>query len=138
MRAPTEIRVPVEVRYAETDQMGVVHHSRYLVWCELARTRLCAQTGFHYRDIEHMGYQLMVTAARLEYRQPARYGDTVDVYCSLERLTSRGLTFTYRMLREETLLVRGATDHIWYDVARGRICRIPDQLAEPFDKLAQP
>ncbi len=127
-----EAEIDVEVRYAETDQMGVVHHANYLVWLELARTRLCELTGFHYGEIEKMGYQLVVTGARLEYRRGARYGDTVRVACTLERMTSRTLTFGYRVQREGTLLARGATDHAWFDVARGRACRVPPRLETAF------
>ena len=135
MSVEHETHIDVEVRYAETDQMGVVHHSNYLVWCELARTRLCSQTGYHYSDIEEMGYQLMVTGAQLRYRQPARYGDVVRVACRLERLTSRGLVFGYRIARGERLLARGATEHVWYDVGRSRVCRIPAVLDAPFRAL---
>lgn len=124
--------VEIEVRYAETDQMGVVHHSNYLVWFELARTALCRKTGYHYREIEEMGYQLLVTAAQLDYRLGARYGDTVRVDATLDRLTSRSLAFGYRVEREGDLLVRGSTDHVWVDVSRGRACRIPERLVEPF------
>ncbi len=130
-----EALIDVEVRYAETDQMGVVHHANYLVWFELARTRLCSQTGHHYSEIEQMGYQLLVTGARLDYRRGARYGDTVRVACTLERLSSRGLSFAYRVHRGETLLVRGGTDHVWVDVAKGRACRIPERLEQPFASI---
>ncbi len=136
MSRPSDgISIDVEVRYAETDQMGVVHHANYLVWFELARTRLCAETGFHYREIEAMGYQLLVTGARLDYRAGARYGDTVRIGCSLERLTSRGLTFSYAVHRDATLLARGATDHVWLEVARRRACRIPEPLRRPFESI---
>lgn len=127
--------VEIEVRYAETDQMGVVHHSNYLVWFELARTALCRKTGYHYREIEEMGYQLLVTAAQLDYRLGARYGDTVRVDATLDRLTSRTLAFGYRVERDGALLVRGSTDHVWVDVSRGRACRIPERLAEPFRSI---
>ncbi len=127
--------IDVEVRYAETDQMGVVHHSNYLVWFELARTALCRRTGYHYQEIEEMGYQLQVTGAELQYRSGARYGDTVAVACTLERLGSRGLTFAYRVTRDATLLVRGVTHHVWVDVSRGRACRIPEALEQPFRDL---
>ncbi len=133
----TESAIDVEVRYAETDQMGVVHHANYLVWFELARTGLCAMTGFHYREIEEMGYQLLVTAARLDYRRGARYGDTVRVTCGLERLSSRSLTFSYEVFRDEKLLARGGTDHVWVDVARGRACRIPERLKQPFESILE-
>ena len=90
MTEPVRIETEIEVRYAETDQMGVVHHANYVVWFELARTRLCAPSGFHYADIEKMGYLLMVTGVEVSYRRPARYGDTVEVVCWIDRLGSRG------------------------------------------------
>ena len=76
---PTSTTIDVEVRYAETDQMGVVHHSRYLVWFELARTQLCREAGHPYDEIEKKGLWLMVSGAHLSYRDGARYGDTVQV-----------------------------------------------------------
>jgi acyl-CoA thioester hydrolase len=133
---PVEQVIDVEVRYAETDQMGVVHHAEYVVWFEMARTRLCAESGFHYADIERLGYFLMVTAVEVSYRRAARYGDTVQVACALERLGSRGLRFAYRVRRAGELLVRGATEHVWVDRASGRPCRMPAQLAGPFRRLA--
>lgn len=137
-RLPNAVRVEteIEVRYAETDQMGVVHHANYVVWFELARTRLCALSGFHYADIEKMGYLLMVTGVQVSYRRPARYGDTVRVLCWGERLASRGLRFAYEVRHSDELLVTGATDHVWIESATGRPCRIPEPLREPFRKLA--
>jgi acyl-CoA thioester hydrolase len=132
VRAETEI----EVRYAETDQMGVVHHANYVVWFELARTRLCALSGFHYADIEKMGYLLMVTGVEVSYRRPARYGDRVRVVCWGDRLASRALRFAYEVRNGGELLVTGATDHVWVESATGRPCRIPEPLREPFRKLA--
>ena len=93
IRAETEI----EVRYAETDQMGVVHHANYVVWFELARTRLCRESGFHYADVERLGYLLMVTGVEARYYRPARYGDVVQVACWCERMGSRGLRFAYEV-----------------------------------------
>ena len=81
-------RVDVEVRYFETDQMGVVHHANYLVWFELARTDLCARSGYHYADIERLGYRLMNSELQVRYRKPARYGETVGVTCWIEHLAS--------------------------------------------------
>ena len=128
--------VDVEVRYAETDQMGVVHHANYIVWFELARTQLCALSGFHYADIEKMGYLLMVTGVEVSYRRPARYGDVARVICWNERTASRGLRFAYEVRKGEELLVTGATEHLWIDAATRRPCRIPEPLREPFRKLA--
>ena len=136
--APPRAPISIEVRYAETDQMGVVHHANYLVWFELARTALCHETGFHYADIEKMGYLLMVTGAELRYLRGARYGDRVEVWCRLERFASRGLRFGYEVKRGDELLASGATDHIWVEAKSGRTCRIPEVLAEPFRRLAGP
>jgi acyl-CoA thioester hydrolase len=136
MSEPTRCATDIEVRYAETDQMGVVHHANYIVWFELARTRLCALSGFHYADIEKMGYLLMVTGVEARYRRPARYGETVRVVCWGERLASRGVRFAYEVFHGDELLATGATDHIWIESATGRPCRTPELLREPFRRLA--
>jgi acyl-CoA thioester hydrolase len=133
---PVECSVELEVRYAETDQMAVVHHANYVVWFELARTHLCAQSGFHYADIEKLGYLLMVTGVNVSYRQPARYGDTVELHCHIQRMASRGVTFAYEVLRGDDLLARGTTDHVWVDRESSRPCRTPQALEAPFRRMA--
>jgi len=141
-RSPTRCATDIEVRYAETDQMGVVHHANYIVWFELARTRLCALSGYHYADIEKTGYLLMVTGVEVRYRRPARYGDTVRVVCWGERLASRGVRFAYEVFKPgdggapDDLLATGATDHIWVEAATGKPARTPEPLRLPFRKLA--
>jgi acyl-CoA thioester hydrolase len=136
MSEPVRAEIDIEVRYAETDQMGVVHHANYVVWFEMARTRLCALSGFHYADIEKMGYLLMVTGVEVSYRRPARYGDVPKVICWGERMASRGLRFAYEVRKGGEILVTGATEHVWIESATGRPCRIPEPLREPFRKLA--
>lgn len=138
MSEPLSTSVEVEVRYAETDQMGIVHHANYLVWFELARTRLCAASGTSYPEIERGGHLLVVTRAELDYRQSARYGDTVSVRCHLADMASRQLTFAYEVTRDGEVLVRGRTEHVWVDAASGRPCRIPEPLRGPFAALAGP
>ena len=130
------VEMDIEVRYAETDQMGVVHHANYVVWFELARTRLCSLTGFHYADIERTGYLLMVTGVEVRYHRPARYGDVVRIACWCERLASRGLRFAYEVRHGGAKLVTGVTEHVWIERATGRPCRIPEVLREPFQRLA--
>jgi len=133
---PVQAEVEVEVRYAETDQMGVVHHANYLVWFELARTNLCTVSGFHYAGIEKLGYHLMVTAAEARYRKGARYGDRLQVVAWVDRLGSRGLRFSYEVRRRGELLATGATEHVWVDAGTGRLCRTPEVLRESFAQLA--
>jgi acyl-CoA thioester hydrolase len=134
LRSTTE----VEVRYAETDQMGVVHHANYLVWFELARTRLCTLSGFHYHQIEELGYHLMVTACQVEYRRGARYGDILEVDAWLAELATRRLRFAYEVRRQDDLLATGLTEHVWVNAKTGRLCRTPEPLRAPFDRLAAP
>ena len=134
--APAATLVDIEVRYAETDQMGVVHHSQYLVWFEVARTRRCQEAGIHYADVEGMGYYLVVTRAELSFRRGARYGETVEVACRTVHLGSRGMRFTYEVRRGEEVLATGATEHIWVAKATGRPCRMPEAVRPGFEKLA--
>lgn len=136
MSSPITCEVEVEVRYAETDQMGVVHHANYLVWFELARTRLCDQAGLHYAEIERGGHFLMVTGAELSYRRGARYGDRVRIECSMESLVSRGASFVYRVLRGDELLADGRTRHVWVDRAASRPCRMPESARPYFERMA--
>jgi len=136
MKEPVRAEIDVEVRYAETDQMGVVHHANYVVWFELARTRLCSTSGFHYADIERLGYLLMVTGVEARYHRPARYGDVVQVACWCERMGSRGLRFAYEVHKGGARLVTGLTDHVWVETATGRPCRTPEAIREPFERLA--
>jgi acyl-CoA thioester hydrolase len=136
MSEPTRATTEIEVRYAETDQMGVVHHANYIVWFELARTHLCALSGYHYADIEKMGYLLMVTGIEARYRRPARYGDSIRVVCWGDHLGSRGMRFAYEVYKDDDLLATGFSDHIWVETATGRPCRTPEPLREPFRKLA--
>lgn len=135
-REPVRVQTDIEVRYAETDQMGVVHHANYVVWFELARTRLCSLSGFHYAGIEKLGYLLMVTGVEARYHRPARYGDVVQVACWCDRMGSRGLRFAYEVRRGEERLVTGVTEHVWIESATGRPCRTPEVLREPFRRLA--
>lgn len=127
--------VEIEVRYKETDQMGVVHHSNYLVWFELARTHHCRVAGMAYRKIEDEGYWLMVTGVQLKYRGGARYGDRVRVRCWLDRLKSRAMSFGYRVEVDERVLVEGRTDHVWVDKASGNHCRMPEVVVPIFRSM---
>ena len=129
------VAVEVEVRYAETDAMGIVHHANYLVWFELARTRLCRESGTHYADIERSGYWLTVTGAEARYRSGARYGDTVRVASWVDRLESRGIRFGYEVHRDRQLIATGMTRHVWID-RNGRPRRLPEPLRGSFARLA--
>ncbi|HVS15046.1 MAG TPA: thioesterase family protein [Thermoanaerobaculia bacterium] len=136
MSEPVRHAIDVEVRYVETDQMGVVHHSNYLAWFELARTALCRLGGRSYHDIERDGHWLMVTGAHLRYRGGARYGDVVQVVCWIAALKSRTLVFAYEVRRDAELLVSGTTEHVWVEAASKRPCRLPEPLRTEFERMA--
>jgi acyl-CoA thioester hydrolase len=128
--------VEIEVRYVETDQMGVVHHSNYIAWFEIARTRLCQATGLHYSEIEELGYLLMVTGVHVKYRQGARYGDTVQVTARIERLWSRGVHYAYEVTRDGTLLATATTEHVWIDRETRKPTRLPADLKAGMERIA--
>ena len=69
----------VRVRYADTDQMGVVYYANYLVWFEVGRTEWLRDAGWNYRDMEEAGISLPVIEAHCEYRQSARYDDEIEI-----------------------------------------------------------
>src|SRR5580658_5001505 len=88
----------IRARYAETDQMGVVHHANYLIWMEVARVDYCREAGFRYRDLESQhGILLVVTEAECRYLSPARYDDEIEIVTVLARANHRAVTFQYEM-----------------------------------------
>ncbi len=110
----TEIRV----RYAETDQMGIVHHSNYLVWFELGRSDFCRSRGFSYKEMEERDNALMVVAeAYCRYKSPAYYEDLLTIRTKIAEIRSRSIQFVYEVFRESdgTLLAEGETLHLVTD-----------------------
>ena len=90
------------VRYSETDQMGVVYHAEYLVWCEVGRTDYIRGCGLPYSDLERRGTSLAVAEATIRYHAPARYDDLVRVETTLTDVRSRALTFEYLIRNSKT------------------------------------
>ena len=123
----------VRVRYAETDQMGVVYYANYFVWFEVARTDLLREAGWSYRDMEIDGFSLPVIDAQCAYRQPARYDDALDVRTSGVLLSAVRVRFTYEVVRaaDQATLATGATVHATLG-RNGRPCRLPTRVREWF------
>ena len=90
------------VRYAETDQMGVVYHAEYLVWCEVGRTDFIRGLGLPYSELEKRGTQLAVAEATIRYHAPARYDNLVRVETRLTEVRSRAITFDYVIRNAES------------------------------------
>ncbi len=119
----------LRVRYAETDQMGVVYYANYLVWFEVARTELCKARGFSYAEMERQtDSRLIVTESVCRYRAPARYDDLIRLRCWIAELRTRALTFAYEVANAESgaLLAEGHTKHVVMDAA-GKLKRFPDE-----------
>ncbi|HLR46841.1 MAG TPA: thioesterase family protein [Deinococcales bacterium] len=116
----------LRVRFAETDRMGIVHHSRWAVWLEAARVEWLRERGLSYRDLEDSGVSLAVSSLTLRYLAPARFDDEVAVQATLEEARSRRFRFSYRvlLLPERKLLAEGTTVHIPVD-ENGRALRLP-------------
>src|SRR3989304_3145842 len=87
------------VGYAETDQMGIVHHANYLVWCEDARTHYMRQAGILYRDLEEQGLLLAVVEVSVRYRLPAKYDDLLRIDCWVRESGTRRVIFGYAVYR---------------------------------------
>jgi acyl-CoA thioester hydrolase len=106
----------LRVRYAETDQMGVVYYANYLVWMEVGRVELVRALGFQYKDLEDTeGLYLSVIDATCRYIYPARYDQEIVVDTQIVKATSRTVEFGYRISSAEPdrLLAEGSTRHIW-------------------------
>lgn len=96
---PSATTIEFRVRYAETDQMGVVYHANYLVWCEIGRTDLIRRRHSSYADVERAGVALAVSEASLRFHAPARYDDLVRVETRVREVRSRTVTFDYTIFR---------------------------------------
>jgi len=116
------VTTQVRVRYAETDQMGIVYYANYLVWFELGRVELLRSLGLAYSRLEKdHGCILPVVSARCRYRAPARYDDEILIETRPAMLRGSVLKFAYRILRkgrdgeEPALLAEGETVHVVCD-----------------------
>ncbi len=117
------------VRFAETDLMGVVHHSAYVVWIEAGRVAWMTAAGMPYSEFAAAGHHFAVTGLSMDYRASARFGDVVRVETRLARLRSRQANFAYAVRNAATseLLATGTSEHVCVDLA-GRVAKIPAEV----------
>ena len=126
MRTATSI---VRVRYAETDQMGVVYYANYFVWFEVGRCELLRALGWTYREMEAEGYMLPVIAANCDYAQPARYDDELEIRTEGLMVSPIRVEFRYTVVRpaDQIVVASGRTMHAALNTA-GRPCRLPERI----------
>lgn len=125
-------RTRFRVRYAETDQMGVVYYANYLVWMEIGRVELVRERGFNYRELEQTeGLFLSVIDASCHYLYPARFDDEIVIQTEVVNSSSRTIEFAYqiRSATSDRLLAQGSTRHIWLN-REWRPVRLPDHYRE--------
>ena len=118
MAQPQTYETKLRVRYAETDQMGVVYHSNFIVWFEVGRVEMMRQLGFSYNQMEQRdGQHLAVADVRCRYKSPARYDDLILIRTHLINVRDSLVHFGYEILRDEdgTLLAEGESVHLVLD-----------------------
>jgi acyl-CoA thioester hydrolase len=122
----------IRVRYAETDKMGIVHHSNYLVWFEFGRSEFCRSRNFSYKEMEEKDNALMVVAeSYCRYKSPAHYEDVLIIRTKVAELRSRSLRFVYEIYRpsDQLLLAEGETLHLVTDTNK-KVRTLPESYRE--------
>jgi len=122
------------VRYAETDQMGVVYYANYFVWMEIGRAEYCRAAGIQYKDMESVdGIRLAVVEAECRYLHPARYDEEIAVETTIAKANQRMVVFEYSIRNAATVatVATGATKHIFLD-AEMKPVKLPQKYFEFF------
>jgi acyl-CoA thioester hydrolase len=130
----------LRVRYAETDQMGVVYHSNFIVWFEVGRVELLRQLGFRYRDMEREeDCHIAVADVRCRFKAPARYDDEITIRTHLKNVRDSLLHFGYEIVRAEdgVLLAEGETTHVVVN-SRFEKTILPERYRNAFQKAVHP
>ncbi|WP_274364898.1 acyl-CoA thioesterase [Paenibacillus thermotolerans] len=108
----------LRVRYAETDQMGVVYHGNYLTWFEIGRTEFIRDRGLAYKQAEELGLRMPVVDVHARYHAPAKYDDLVEIHTRIKDVGAVRMLFEYEVRLADdpkTLLATGESEHVWVD-----------------------
>lgn len=131
---PEFVDTEITVRYAETDQMGIVYYANYLVWFEVGRNAWCKAKGFRYSEMESRGKRYLIVAeASCRYKTPARFEDVIVVRTGLARATDRIIKYCYQICNKRTgkILASGHTTHVVTGLD-SRPARLPDHYRQYF------
>jgi len=124
----------VRVRYAETDQMGVVYHSNFFIWFELGRVEMLREMGITYKEMEEVDdCHIVVVEAHCHYKRPARYDDVLRIRTRVADARTRTMRFAYEVFHEASgdLIATGETAHVICD-AQGRPKTLPEKYRSYF------
>lgn len=133
---PLTSETTIRVRYAETDKMGVVYHSNFIIWFEIGRVEMLRELGFRYRDMEREDdCHIAVADVRVRFKTPARYDDEITIRTRLKNVRDSLLQFGYEIVRVEdgTLLAEGETTHIVVD-SKFEKSAMPEKYLKAFSK----
>ena len=122
----------IRVRYAETDKMGIVHHSNYAVWFEVGRSEYCRARGFSYLEMEEKDNALLVVAEiYCRYKSPAYYEDEITIRTKCAEMRSRSIRFVYEIYRaaDDMILAEGETLHVVTDTNK-QVRRLPESYKQ--------
>lgn len=126
----------LRVRFAETDQMGVAHHSSYVVWLELARVDWLRERGLSYKQMEADGISLAVSELNVQYRSSVSFDDEVSIESQLTEARSRRFCFSYCIRQGDRIVALATTVHTPVD-GSGRAIRLPVQWFEKLQAAAR-
>jgi acyl-CoA thioester hydrolase len=124
---------PIIVRYGETDQMGVVHHSNYLRYFEVARIEWLTQLGVSYQSMEEAGVMMPVIDVQISYKTPARFEDNLTINIHLKEVPLVKMTFLYEVVNQKGELVCIATTSLAFmNASNRRPRRCPENFKVVF------
>ena len=131
------VDVPLRVRYADTDRMGIVYYGTYPVYFEVGRSEFMRERGLPYKELEAKGYYLVVSGIEIRYLNPALYDDMLTVRTSIGEVQSRGVTFNYTVHRDGVTVAEGKTRHVCVTAER-KPTRLPAFLIEALRNASTP
>ena len=125
----------IRVEYHHTDQMGIVHHSNYVKFFEVARTEWLRAIGLTYAEMERRGVMMPITEVQVKYRQPAYYDELITVRAMVEEMPMARMTFTYEISGEDGRAIgSGLTTLGFIDSTTRRPQRAPQWLVEVLER----
>lgn len=125
-------------RYAETDQMGIIHHSVYAVWYELARTEYFNKVGLRYDEVEKMGIMTPIVELNCKYKMPAYFNQEVEVRAKMIKLTPAKFILEYDIYNQDNNLINiGTTTLVWADAKSFSIINMKKRYPELYKKLEE-
>lgn len=127
----------IKVRYAETDKMGIVYHSNYYIYFEVAREDFIRKAGIEYRDMEEMGIMMPLVETRCKYHEGATYADELLIETSLKELSPVKVLLQYKVIREKDnkLIAEGETTQTFVDKNAFKIVNLKKKYSELWNKL---